>query len=62
MSKWIRVLKVPESGYFVVGQRTIPVTQGTIAEVYEQELRDVENLVKNKAVEYVSPPSRAAQS
>jgi hypothetical protein len=56
MSRWIRVLKVPESGYFVVGQRTIPANKGTIAEVYENELKDVDNLVRDKAVEYIAPP------
>ena len=59
MSKWIRVLKVPTSGYFVVGQRTIPATKGQIAEDREEELKDVDNLVKAKAVEYVPPPPPA---
>jgi hypothetical protein len=59
MSRWVRVLKVPESGYFVVGQRTIPATQGAIAEVYENEFKDVDNLVRDKAVEYIAPSPRA---
>lgn len=54
MKKYVRILKMPECGYVVIGDRTINYSVGDIIDVSEDDQEDILNLIKDKVLEEVS--------
>ena len=54
MKKYVRVLKMPECGYVVIGDRTQNYSVGEIVDVSEDDQEDILNLIKDEFLEEVS--------
>jgi len=53
MKKYVRILKMPECGYVVIGDRTINCSVGNIVDVSEDDQEDILNLIKDNVLEEV---------
>ncbi len=53
MKKYVRVLKIPECGYFVIGDRTKDYSVDEIVDVSEYDQEDILNLINDKFLKEV---------
>lgn len=54
MIKYVRVLKMPECGYLLIGDRTKKFSLREIVDVSKDDQEDILNLIKDKFLEKVS--------
>ncbi len=54
MKKYVRILKMPECGYVVIGDRTMNYSVGDIVDVSEDDQEDILNLIKDEVLEEIS--------